>query len=100
MKRDASCPLCGAKLPPAAWLDACTELVDADLGVLAARCPACQGRLEIRPKAGCLELGYCNANGRDFDIALTLDFPDLTVDRNAETLSASADGRNWRWTAE
>jgi hypothetical protein len=33
-KRDASCPLCGAKMVPAQVLDACEEIVDEHLGVL------------------------------------------------------------------
>lgn len=58
INRHSGCPLCGGKLSALELLDACDELADAALGVLAARCPYCQGHLEIRPVAGGIEVGY------------------------------------------
>lgn len=82
-KRDASCPLCGAKMSAAELLDACTELVDAHLGVLAARCPHCQGYLEVQPTSGRVDVGYLTGAGRDahFAIAISLPFDALDVQR-------------------
>lgn len=93
MKRDANCPLCGAKLPPSAWLDACDELLDGARGILAARCPACQGRLEVLAQTGSLQLGY--RNGNNFTAALSLDYPGLQVDTAGDRLCLRADEREW-----
>lgn len=93
MKRDANCPLCGAKLPPSAWLDACDELLDSAAAILAARCPACQGRLEILAQTGSLQLGY--RNGKNFSAALSLDYPGLQVETAGDRLHLRADGREW-----
>ena len=97
MPNDDRCPLCGARLPPTAWLDACEELLDAELGVLAARCPACQGRLEIRPQDGRLELGYRNANGREFESARSLDFPQLKLTLLAQEMILALGERSWHF---
>jgi hypothetical protein len=93
MKRDANCPLCGAKLPPSAWLDTCDELLDSEHGILATRCPACQGKLELLPKTGSLLLGY--RNGKHFEAALTLDYPGLLVEASSDRLCLRADEREW-----
>ena len=93
MKRDANCPLCGAKLSPSAWLDACDELLDGEHGILAARCPACQGRLEILAQTGSLQLGY--RNGNNFTAALSLDYPGLQVGTAGDRLRLRADEREW-----
>jgi hypothetical protein len=93
MKRDANCPLCGAKLPPSAWLDACDELLDSAEGILAARCPACQGRLEILAQPGSLQLGF--HNGKNFSAALSLDYPGLQVEITDGRLHLRAEEREW-----
>lgn len=85
MKRESGCPLCGAKVSATEWLDACDELIDAELGVLSVRCPHCQGRLELAPAAGRVELGYIagGAGGTQprFDVALSIPSEGLTVER-------------------
>jgi hypothetical protein len=79
-KRHSGCPLCGGKLTALDLLNACDELVDADLGVLAARCPHCQGRLEIRPVAGQIDIGYVVGTDKPrFDVALSLACADLEI---------------------
>jgi len=98
MKRDANCPLCGAKIPPSAWLDACDELVDSEGGILAARCPACQGRLEVLPQAGRLQLGF--RNGARFESALDIDYPGLAVTLSDGRLCLRADGREWTFVED
>lgn len=81
-KRDASCPLCGARFSPEALLDACDELVSAELGVLAGRCPHCQGELEVRPQAERLQVGYTvGRNAGGFVTALALPCPGLRIER-------------------
>lgn len=78
--RHSGCPLCGGKLTAFDLLNACDELVDAGLGVLAARCPYCQGRLEIRPAAGQIDLGYIvGADRPRFDVAFSLDCAGLEI---------------------
>lgn len=93
MKRDANCPLCGAKLRPSSWLDACDELLDSEHGILATRCPACQGRLELLPQVDSLQLGY--RNGSRFEAALTLDYPGLQIEAGGDRLCLRAEGREW-----
>jgi hypothetical protein len=81
--RHSGCPLCGGQLSARDLLNACDELADAGLGIIAARCPHCphcphcQGRLEIRPTAGHLEIGYIV--GQRFDVAFSLDCVGLEV---------------------
>ena len=75
--RHSGCPLCGGQLTALDLLNACDELADAGLGILAARCPYCQGRLEIRPAAGRIEIGYLV--GQRFDVAFSLDCVGLEV---------------------
>ncbi|MBS1159583.1 MAG: hypothetical protein H6R15_2002 [Proteobacteria bacterium] len=78
--RHSGCPLCGGKLTALDLLNACDELVDAELGVLSARCPYCQGRLEIRPAAGQIEIGYIvGANQPRFDVAFVMDCAGLEM---------------------
>jgi hypothetical protein len=96
-RREASCPLCGAKLTPAQVLDACEEIADEKLGVLACHCPYCQGHLEVMPAAGRLDIGYLR-NGR-FDVVLTLAGEGLTVlrDTASGTLRVRMAGRDWKF---
>lgn len=71
--RHSGCPLCGGKLTALDLLNACDELADAAHGVLSARCPFCQGRLEIRPAAGQIDIGYVvGTDQRRFDVAFSL----------------------------
>lgn len=79
--RHSGCPLCGGQLTALDLLNACDELIDASLGILAARCPYCQGRLEIRPAAGRIEIGYIV--GQRFDVAFSLDCVGLEVAADA-----------------
>lgn len=93
LKREANCPLCGAKLTPAQVLDACDELVDGERGVLGCRCPYCQGYFEVMPAADRLEIGYVR-NGR-FDAVLALPCPGLTAEPRGDALRIAAAGREW-----
>jgi uncharacterized Zn-finger protein len=79
-KREATCPLCGAKLTAAQVLDACEEMVDTD--VLECHCPFCQGHFEVQPATDALEIGYLR-NGR-FDIVVTLTADGLTMLRDTK----------------
>jgi hypothetical protein len=82
IKRDSRCPLCGATMTPANLIDACSGLLNETLGVLAARCPHCQGQLEMRPGQDQIELGYCaDGEAPRFDVAYTLPCPGLQVER-------------------
>jgi hypothetical protein len=82
IKRESRCPLCGATMTPTNLIDACTELADSELGVLAARCPHCQGHLEMRPGNGQIDLGYCAGNNPvRFDVAQTITVEGLEVIR-------------------
>lgn len=96
-KREADCPLCGAKLTAAAMLDAGEELIDAALGVLGARCPHCQGYLEVRPEAGAVRVGYLT--GDRFEAVRTLPAAGLTVLQAVDTgtLALSLGGHSWRF---
>jgi len=80
--RHSGCPLCGGQLTALDLLNACDELADASLGILSARCPYCQGRLEIRPAAGRIEIGYIVGNR--FDVAFSLDCVGLDVLADAD----------------
>lgn len=102
VKRESGCPLCGAKLDAAALLDACTGLLDDDFGVLAARCPACQGYLEIRPAAGRLDLGYLAGTGaaRRFAVALTILADGLAVEWVSGALNVTLGGRHWAFAEQ
>lgn len=98
MKRESSCPLCGARMTPMDLLDACTGLIDADLGVLEAQCPHCQGNLEIRPADAEIDIGYCvGGTETHFETALVLPYPGLNVQRAADgsALVLSAPEREW-----
>jgi len=97
-KRHSGCPLCGGKLTSLDLLDACDEFADADLGVLSARCPFCQGLLEIRPADGCIEIGYVvgGAGNRRFDVAFSLPLDGLTVESGeAASLQLRSPERTW-----
>ena len=73
INRHSGCPLCGGKLSATDLLNACDGIADATLGVLSARCPFCQGHLEIRPAAGCIDIGYAvGTTSRRFDVATSL----------------------------
>lgn len=92
-KREATCPLCGAKLSAAQVLDACEELVGEH--VLDCHCPFCQGYFEVRPAPDMLEIGYLR-NGR-FDVVVTLPAVGLTALRDTTTgnLRLRLEGREW-----
>ncbi len=96
-RREATCPLCGAKLTPAQVLDACEEVADASRSVLSCHCPHCQGHLEVMPAAGRVDIGYLR-NGR-FDVVLTLACDGLTVLRDTSTgsLRIRMPGRDWKF---
>jgi hypothetical protein len=98
-KRDASCPLCGAKMGAAQVLDACEETIDAGRGVLSCHCPYCQGYLELRPVDGQVDIGYLR-NGR-FDVVLTLPALGLEFERadDGEMLRLKMPGRCWTFRA-
>lgn len=94
------CPLCGARLTPFALLDAAGELDDPHLGVVAGRCPHCQGYLELRPVAGRLEVGYAvrGAGTSRFDAVLSLDAAGLVASVAAGgAMTVTAVGRVWHF---
>lgn len=97
LKRDASCPLCGAKLVPAEVLDACEEIADAALGVLAGNCPHCQGHFDVHPCEGSVELGYLRHGG--FDAVVALPAPGLAVLRDTASgaLRIRLAERDWKF---
>jgi len=96
MKRDSSCPLCGAKMTPTELLDACTDLVNADLGILSAHCPYCQGALEIRPEDGRIDIGYqVGVAVTRFDVVISLPYDGLLVSRSDTGLELTAPERSW-----
>jgi hypothetical protein len=101
IKRDSDCPLCGAKLTPGELLDACGELLSPELGVLAARCPHCQGYIEVRPTPGSLLIGYLKDGATPiFETLITLPCADLEIRLNAAParLTATLSGRSWAFT--
>jgi hypothetical protein len=79
-------------------LDACEEIVDGELGVLACHCPYCQGYLEAMPVAGRVDLGYLRNNR--FDAVLSLPADGLTVARadDGGTMALSAAGQCWTFS--
>lgn len=82
LKRDSGCPLCGARMSAREILNACAELVDVDLGVLAASCPYCQGYFEVQPGDERVDLGYTVvAASPRFDAVISLPCPGLALIR-------------------
>lgn len=78
-------------------LDACEEIVDADLGVLAGHCPHCQGYLEAMPVADRVDLGYLRNNR--FDAVLSLPAEGLVVERGGDgALTLRMAGRGWTFS--
>lgn len=94
------CPLCGGPLTAETMLEACEELIEERLGVLAARCPHCQGYLEAMPLPGRMDVGYLDMGGR-FEVVLTLPCDDMAIDRSAGTdaLIVRVSGRELRFVA-
>ena len=100
IKLDSNCPLCGARLTPAELLDAGTELIDPQLGVVETRCPHCQGYLEVIPVQGRVDVGYLVGSGKErFDTVLSLSFDGLEVDRAQvpPCLRLAAAGASWEF---
>jgi hypothetical protein len=95
---ESRCPLCGAHLTAGELLDAAEELLDGALGVIAGHCPHCQGKLELLPSAGRLDVGYLNKAGR-FDTVLSLPCAGLVVARvvGSDVLTVQAEGRQHRY---
>ncbi|MBK1681912.1 hypothetical protein [Rhodocyclus tenuis] len=82
-------------------IDACNELVDADLGVLGARCPHCQGYFEIQPENGQLKLGYCAGKATaSFEVAHSLTFAGLEVVRQESPPALLLSAGELRWQFE
>jgi hypothetical protein len=99
IKRESSCPLCGAKMTAEQLLDACAGIADARLGVLEARCPFCQGYLEVMPMPDRIDVGYLASVGAPrFDVVLALPYPGLVAERTESGLRISAPGRLWTFT--
>jgi len=96
-KREASCPLCGAKLTPTQVLDACEEISDEHLGVLDCHCPFCQGHFEVLPGEGRVEIGYVRS--ARFDGVVVLPAEGLAVLRDTATggLRIRLAGRTWKF---
>ena len=79
-------------------LDACSELVDAELGVLASRCPHCQGYLEVLPTTDRIDIGYLTgASTRRFDVAFFLPYAGLTFERSADPPFLQLEAADRRW---
>ena len=100
--RISNCPLCGAQLSAIELLDACVELVDAQLGVLDAHCPHCQGQLQVMPAAGRVDIGYlCGPEPQRFERALSLPCPGLEVEQREDLLRLllKAPRRSWVFKA-
>lgn len=101
LKREANCPLCGARMPPHEWLDAATGITNTELGVLSAQCPYCQGHLEIQPDTDRIDLGYCVGNTSvRFEIALSMPYEGLRVCHSADrsALIVDAGSHHWEYT--
>ena len=99
-RRDSNCPLCGAPLTAAELLDACTDVINPQLGVLEAQCPHCQGSLEVMPTNGRLDIGYLIGAGNErFDVALSLSFAGLLVwhEEHSPRMTLKAPGRTWEF---
>lgn len=100
MKRDSSCPLCGAKMTPIELLGACTDLAHGDLGVLSAHCPYCQGALEVRPANQRIDIGYCvGTSDVRFDAVISLPCAGLAVSRSDAGLALKMPERSWIFPA-
>ena len=100
IKPELRCPLCGARMTPIDMMDACTEIANAELGVLAARCPHCQGQFEIRPATDQIDLGYCGGTTViRFDVALSLAVAGLVVKRGEDltSLVLNTPDRVWKF---
>lgn len=95
-KRDATCPLCGAKLTPQQVFDACEEVVGES--ILGCRCPFCQGYFEVRPGTDGVDIGYLR-QGR-FDVVLTLSASGMAVLRDTDngTLRLRLAEQTWKFT--
>lgn len=79
-------------------LDAGTELIDTRLGVLAARCPHCQGNLELLPADGRVDIGYIVGTAdRRFDIAVSLPYDGLHVERQEHPARMILTNASRRW---
>lgn len=103
--KPSRCPLCGATLDGVGLLDTCSEIHDEALGVLAGSCPHCQGRLEVKPGAGRLEVGYVvgGPGAARFDTVLVLEVGDLRVvgaGDDPASLELAAGERRWVFRAE
>lgn len=100
-KTEARCPLCGARITATHLLDTCSGIHDLELGVLACTCPHCQGRLEIRPVPGELELGYIFGKSEPrFDVAGALALEGLSAERggpDGETILVRTPSRVWEF---
>ena len=101
-KRESRCPLCGGTLSAVDLLDASSEVVDFDLGVIATRCPHCQGYLEVMPTPGQLDVGYSSGTGKiHFEAVMSLlcaSLERVCVD-DPPCMIVSAPGRSWRFEA-
>lgn len=97
--RDSKCPLCGATLTPTEILDACGEIIDPVHGVVETHCPHCQGKLEAMPADGRIDLGFLIGDKERFDVALSLPFAELKVERQngPPRITLSAPGRSWEF---
>lgn len=98
IRRDSDCPLCGAKMTPSQLLDACANLLAPSVDTLSARCPFCQGYLEVRPVGETLEIGYLTGSAEPhFERVLALPCPGLRYERlpAPPRLQLSLGERHW-----
>ena len=100
LKRKAGCPLCGANMGAVDLLNACTEFVDFELGVLSGRCPHCQGYLEVLPTDGRVDIGYTvGTDSIRFDAAVSLPCAGLVLERSESPpgMVLKDSGRRWEF---
>ena len=95
IKREATCPLCGGKLTPEQVLSACEDIADASAGVLACRCPFCQGHFDVKPQAGMLSIGYLQPAG--FAAVIELPAQGLTALSDGKTCLVKFAERQWKF---
>lgn len=99
-KREATCPLCGARMTAAEVLDASGNLITPELGVIDACCPYCQGYFEVRPTDGRIDIGYLrDGKNAAFEVAVSLACEGLIVQLQGSSprLRLTAPGHLWEF---
>jgi hypothetical protein len=97
LRRDATCPLCGAKLSPALVLDTCEEFADAALGALSGRCPFCQGHIDVQPREGSVAIGYVQYGRFEAIVMLPAEGLVALRDTASGSMRLRMSWRDWRF---